>query len=701
MEDLKVRIQEILNTRYVASRGIDNLSKVLAQMLRQDVASVKEILIQLIDEGEVYEFAKNKFAGARVLGLIKGKFVLSSQNFGFVLCDGGDIFVSKKNSLGAFDGDEVLVKVVGRAYKDKKREGKVLKIISRDNDNLLATYRDFGSYGIAELDRKNIQVKILKQDSLNAQEGDKVVIDIVPGRAICGKVIEVIGSLDKKGNDIKYFLRQNKVRETFPQEVLDVAGKIPQEVDKSKLKNRVDLTNEIIFTIDGVGAKDLDDAISLKKDNMGNYVLGVHIADVGEYVKLNGIIDKEAYERGTSIYFLNYVIPMLPKELSNGICSLNPGVIRLTLSVEMKINDKGEVIDSKIFESYIKSKHRLNYDEVLEVIEGNVDTQNRLSDIKDVLLQMYELSQILDKRRTDFGALNFEIPEGEVVLDENGKAIDVVKSEATKSTKLIETFMVVANETVALTYNQLKIPFVYRVHEKPDGEKIKSFFNFVDSLGLKLPSETGDSKDISPKYLQKILEEVKQDDKKGVVNMVMLRSLKKAKYFEKCLGHFGMALKFYCHFTSPIRRYPDLTIHRIIKEHLHGNLSFVKSKEMQDFVVKSSEKSSIQERVAEDTERAITDYKKCEYLENYIGKEFPGIISGVTNRGFFVELDNTCEGLVPMSSLKEFYNYDEERLMLVSKNHFFRIGERVQIKVESVDKLERKVNFEFIKKIRE
>ncbi len=701
MEDLKVKIQEILNTRYVASRGIDNLSKVLAQMLRQDVASVKEILIQLIDEGEVYEFAKNKFAGARVLGFIKGKFVLSSQNFGFVLCDGGDIFVSKKNSLGAFDGDEVLVKVVGRAYKDKKREGKVLKIISRDNDNLLATYRDFGSYGIAELDRKNIQVKILKQDSLNAQEGDKVVIDIVPGRVICGKVIEVIGSLDKKGNDIKYFLRQNKVRETFPQEVLDVAGKIPQEVDKSKLKNRVDLTNEVIFTIDGVGAKDLDDAISLKKDNMGNYVLGVHIADVGEYVKLNGIIDKEAYERGTSIYFLNYVIPMLPKELSNGICSLNPGVIRLTLSVEMKINDKGEVIDSKIFESYIKSKHRLNYDEVLEVIEGNVDTQNRLSDIKDVLLQMYELSQILDKRRTDFGALNFEIPEGEVVLDENGKAIDVVKSEATKSTKLIETFMVVANETVALTYNQLKIPFVYRVHEKPDGEKIKSFFNFVDSLGLKLPSETGDSKDISPKYLQKILEEVKQDDKKGVVNMVMLRSLKKAKYFEKCLGHFGMALKFYCHFTSPIRRYPDLTIHRIIKEHLHGNLSFVKSKEMQDFVVKSSEKSSIQERVAEDTERAITDYKKCEYLENYIGKEFLGIISGVTNRGFFVELDNTCEGLVPMSSLKEFYNYDEERLMLVSKNHFFRIGERVQIKVESVDKLERKVNFEFIKKIRE
>lgn len=701
MEELKEKVLEVLNSRFVSHRGLNNLASILSRFLKEDADEVRSVILDLIDSGDVVEISKNKFAGIRIVGFVKGKFSYSNPSFGFVLNDNGDIYISRKNFNGAFDGDEVLVKIIGKAHKDKKREGKIIKIIARDNDGLLGTFHDFNNYGLVDLDKKRMQVRINKEDFLGAKEGDKVVIDIKSYKAGCplGQVVEVIGSLDKKGNDIKYFLRKYKVREDFPLSVMTEAKKIPQTIDKSKFKDRVDLTSEMIFTIDGKDAKDLDDAVSLKKCADGSFILGVHIADVGEYVRLNSIIDKEAYERGTSIYFLDKVIPMLPRELSNGICSLNEKVDRLALSVEMKIDKTGEVLDSKIFESIIRSQHRLNYDEVLEVIEGNADTQARLADIKDMILDMHELSTILENRRNKFGALNFEIPEGEVLLDENGKAKEIEVRKATKSTKLIETFMVVTNETIARTFDKLKIPFVYRVHEKPDSEKIKTFFNFIDTLGLKIP--VSPKKQIEPKDLQGVLEEAQDKDSKGVVNMVMLRSLKKAKYLNKCLGHFGMALEFYSHFTSPIRRYPDLTIHRIIKEYLHGNLSFVKSKEMAGFVIKASDKSSVQERTAEEVERAITDYKKCEYMLGFAGSEFDGIISGVTNKGFYVELDNTCEGLVPVSSLTDdFYEYDEEKLMLKGKRNYYRIGEKVRVKMIDAIPLERKINFEVIKKLR-
>ncbi len=701
METLKEKVKDILNTRFVSHKNINALALALAKMLKEDSLDIKNVISELVESGDVVEVGKNKYAGTRVLGLVKGKFTYSTPTYGFVLNENGDIFVSRRNFNGAFDGDEVLVKIIGQARGDKKREGKILKILTRDNDGLLGTFHEFKNYALVDLDKKKMQVKIQSSDYNEARDNDKVVVDIesyISGNPV-GRVVEVIGELDKKGNDIKYFLRQYKVRENFPENVLKEARKIPQVVDKQKFKDRVDLRNEMIFTIDGKDAKDLDDAISVNKNEDGSFTLGVHIADVGEYVKLNSIIDREAFERGTSIYFLDQVIPMLPRELSNGICSLNEGVERLTLSVEMVIDKTGEVVRSRIFESVIKSRHRLNYDEVLEVIEGNKETRARLSDIVDTILTMHELSNLLDTRRTKFGALNFEIPEGEVLLDENGKAKEIVKREATKSTKLIETFMVVANETVAKTFENLKIPFVYRVHERPDMEKIKTFFSFIDTLGLKIP--VGSRKQIEPKDLQQILLEVEDKSEKGVVNMVMLRSLKKAKYTDKCLGHFGMALKYYSHFTSPIRRYPDLTIHRIIKEYLHGNLSFIKSKEMADFVVKSAEKSSVQEMNSEDVERAITDYKKCEYMLSFVGREFDGIISSVTNRGFYVELDNTCEGLVPVSSLTDdFYEFDEEKLMLKGRHNYYRIGEKVRVKMASAVPLERKINFEVVKKIR-
>jgi len=388
---------------------------------------------------------------------------------------------------------------------------------------------------------------------------------------------------------------------------------------------------------------------------------------------------------------------MLPKELSNGICSLNPNVDRLALSVFMKIDKTGNVIDSEICESVINSKFRLDYDEVLEVLEGNTKIQQRLSEVKDTLFLMLELSEILEKRRLLCGALNFELPEGKVIVDDNGKPVDVEKRIATKSTKIIETFMVATNEVVAKKFCELKIPFAYRVHEKPDSEKMTSFVNFLSSLGLQFKAE---KKDIEPRDLQAILNKVEEMPYKSVVNMVMLRSLKKAKYLETNLGHFGMALTFYCHFTSPIRRYPDLCIHRIIKEYLRNNKSAITSPKMVGFVKKACEKSSDMEKNAEEVERAITDYKKCEYMSQFIGKNFEGIISGLNGRGFFVELDNTCEGFVSVSSLKDdFYDYDENSLTLKSKNQFYRIGEKVEVKLVSCVLSERKINFEIVKKI--
>lgn len=701
MEELKNKILEILDEKFINHKGIDKLSKILSGMLKANYEDVLLCLKSLEKEGEIYEFTKHKYASSKNLGLVKGKVSYSGQGFSFVLHDEGDIYVSRKNSLNSFDGDFVLVKILTNAVGGKKREGKVVKIITRNEDSIVGTFERIKSYGYVKPDKKKFDRDIfIDVSNINgAKDGDKVVVDIInykSGNPV-GKIIEVIGAPDAKGTDIKCLLRQYKVIEHFSQDVLAEAKRMPQEIDKSKYAYRRDLTDMMLFTIDGADAKDLDDAVSLEKNKDGTYLLGVHIADVGEYVKKDGVLDLSAFERGTSIYFLDQVIPMLPKELSNGICSLNPNVDRLALSVFMKIDKTGAVIESEICESVINSKFRLNYDEVLEVLEGNKQTQQRLKEVKDTLLLMLELSEILDKRRMSCGALNFELPEGKVIVDENNKPIKVEKRLATKSTKIIETFMVATNEVVAKKFCELKIPFVYRVHEKPDSDKMASFVNFLSSLGIQFKAE---KKDVEPRDLQAILSKVEKLPYSSVVNMVMLRSLKKAKYMDVNMGHFGMALTFYCHFTSPIRRYPDLCIHRIIKEYLRNNRTAITSAKMLGFVKKASEKSSDMEKNAEEVERAITDYKKCEYMSQFIGETFEGIISGLNGRGFFVELDNTCEGFVSVSSLKDdFYDYDENSLTLKSKNSFYRIGEKVQVKLVSCVLSERKINFEIIKKI--
>lgn len=700
MEDLEKKILDLMNKRFFNHKGIDKLARILSEQLKDSYDKVLLSLKNLENSGDIYEFTKHKYITSEGANLVKGKIVFNSPNFGFVMNPSGDIYVSKRNAMGAYNGDIVLVKVMNQELDGKKRDGKVLKILARDNDKIVGTFMQVKSYGYVKPDRKNFDISIPAGETLNAKDGDKVVADITQYKSgnPVGKVVEVIGSLQEKGNDIKWLLKQYKIKDIFPENVLKMARSFGEKIDTDKAKSRRDLRNEVIFTVDGVDAKDLDDAISLKKNKDGTYLLGVHIADVGEYVKFETPIDEEAFKRGTSIYFINQVIPMLPKELSNGICSLNEGQDRLALSVEMKIDATGDVTDSEIFESVINSRHRLTYDEVLEIIDGNKNTQEIFSDINQTVLDMLELSNILEKRRKSLGSLDFDLPEGKVIVDGNGKAVDVVKRVSTKSTKIIETFMVVANEVVAKTFSNLKIPFVYRVHENPDADKMANFYNFLGTLGITAPES---KKDVKPKDLQNILKQVDGKDVAEVVNMMMLRSLKKAKYFDKCLGHFGLALQYYCHFTSPIRRYPDLTIHRIIKDYLHHNYSLIKSPKMADFVVKSSAQSSSQEKISEDVERAIEDYKKCEYMSQFVGQNFTGIISGINQRGFYVELSNTCEGQVSVSSLKDsFYNFDERNLMLVSKHNFYKIGEKVEVKLLSCNLPERKTEFEVVKKIR-
>ena len=702
MEELKEKILEFLGSKFINHKGINKLSEVVSKSLHTDYEDTLLALKNLEDEGEIFEFSKHKYALSKNLGLVKGKVSYSDKGFSFVLNVDGDIYVTRKNLLNSFDGDIVLVKIISPSINGKKREGKVVKILKRSTDNIVGTFTRIKSYGYVTPDKKKLDRDIyIDVANINgAKDGDKVVVELIgfkSGNPV-GKITEVIGDPNEKGNDIKCLLRQYKIYDKFNDTVTKYARSLPQEIDKNNYKNRRDLTDLMLFTIDGKDAKDLDDAVSLSKNKDGTYLLGVHIADVGEYVKYESPIDECAYDRGTSIYFLDHVIPMLPKELSNGICSLNEGVERLALSVFMKIDNSGEVIESEICESVIKSKHRLNYDEVLDVLNGDVKASERLKDIKDTLFLMLELSEILDKRRKKYGSIDFDIPEGKVIVDESGRPIDVIKRSSTKSTKIIETFMVVTNEVVAKKFCELKIPFVYRVHESPDPEKMTTFINFLSTLGVKFSS---DKKDVEPRDLQKVLTEVEELPIKPVVNMVMLRSLKKARYFDKCLGHFGMALNYYCHFTSPIRRYPDLCIHRIIKEYLHNNNTFIKSPKLIGFVARASERSSNLEKNAEDVERAIEDYKKCEYMSSFVGKTFEGIISGVNARGFYVELENTCEGFVSVADLKDdFYNYDENALTLIGKNKFYKIGEKVQVKLVSCVLSERKINFEVIKKIK-
>ena len=653
----------------------------------------------LIDEANDMISRKDKKHNTRMKSFkLQGRLQGTKSDFAFLIPFDHtyeDVFIAGKDLNGAINNDTVVVEVKG-AKEGKRLEGRVIQILERGNERIVG--KIFLSKGNAMVMPddvkfgKDILVPIAKV--MDAHNGDKVVVKITNyanKKNPTGEVIEVVGAPNKIETEVKAIIRSYDLYEEFPKKVIEYAETLPDEVDKSKYPNRRDLTDLNCFTIDGEDSRDLDDAVSISKNSDGTYKLGVHIADVGEYVKYNNPLDKEAFKRGTSVYFPNLVLPMLPRKLSNGICSLNEMVDRLALSVFMDIDKNGEVKKYDICESIIKSKKRFTYTTVSAILDGDeYECQQNRPFVKDLLL-MNELNHILIKMREKRGAIDFDIPEVKITLNELGDVLDVQQAPRDDSHRLIESFMVAANETVATHYNNKKEPFVYRIHETPDSEKMANFIRLATSMGVKT---TANPDKVAPLDLQKILTQVNELDSKYMLNRICLRSMKKAKYSPDCIGHFGLASVKYCHFTSPIRRYPDLTIHRIIKADLRGELTGKLLTEQRQFVVASSMHSSDREQSAEKVERDVDDLYRVFYMTHHIGEEFEGKISGVTNFGVFVELDNTVEGMVRISDLpRDSYEYDEHDFVLKGAKEKFVIGNTVKVKCVRADILAREIDF--------
>ena len=591
-----------------------------------------------------------------------------------------------------------------------------------EKDKYVGVFQKSKNFGFVVLDDRKIKadIYISKKNSKKAKNNQKVVVQILKlpekNRKAEGKIIEILGNINQAGVDMLSLVKDYDLPYEFPEAVINEAKAIKQEVAKKDIPNRLDLRNKIIFTIDGEDAKDLDDAVSVEKLKNGNYLLNVSIADVSYYVQEKSKLDKEAIIRGTSIYMLDRVIPMLPKELSNGICSLNQKEDRFAITVLMEINKKGEVVSSDIQKSVIKVTRRMSYKEVqtiLDEIEGAEDKGIFKPKAKQKLLKecepyfehfkrMAELANILKQRRTKAGSLNLDIPESKITLDEQGVAINVDKYEMYFANEIIEQFMLTANETVAEKFYWLQAPFIYRVHETPDLEKVEELNKFLFNLGYKIRGvKKDDQESIHSKAFAQVLDEVKGKEEEKVVSNLILRTLKVARYESQNKGHFGIASKCYCHFTSPIRRYPDLFVHRIISKYLEENYQ-LKENEIEKYssqAVKYAERSSEREKIAQKVERDAEKIKKAEFMKSKIGQEYDGVISGITSFGIFVELDNTVEGLVRFENIgDEYYIYDDERKTLKGEksNKVYKIGDKVKIEVLSADKLTRKIDFKLI-----
>ncbi len=656
--------------------------------------------------GQIIKTKKNKYALPEKMGLTLGKMITTPKGFGFVRQEGKgreqDIFIPMNEMKTAMEGDLVYCKVIEKAKGNNKREGTIVKIIKRANNTIVGTFEKCKGYGFLIPDNSAIfkDVFIKKQDFNGAKNRDKVVVRIRKwgfDRSLPeGEIVEVMGDLKQKGVDVLSIIRKYKLPEAFNKKVTKEADAVPKEVLESELKGRVDFRNKAIITIDGADSKDLDDAIGLEKDSNGNYLLGVHIADVTHYVKRGSKLDKEALKRGNSVYLINKVLPMLPKNLSNGICSLNEGVNRLTLSVEMTINKEGELINSKISEGVIKTRHRLNYDEVSEILDsGKIDPKCKIDkDVQEMLFEMQELSNILAKKREDNGALNFNFVEAYIELDDDGKPINIKPRNRGSSDKIIEQFMIKANEAVAKYSVDKKLPFVYRVHETPDLERLDALNRYIKPLGYNIKIDR--EGEVKPKDLQEVLKKLEGTHEEKIVSKMLLRSLKQARYSPKCLGHIGLASEYYCHFTSPIRRYADLQIHRILKADMHGELKGEVVDELNHRMEIVSEQTSDTERVAESAEREVDKMKMCQYMEDKVGAEFDATIGSITKFGIYSELDNTVEGFTKVSLLEDdYYIFDENTLSFVGDKtgKVYSIGDKVKIKVDKVDIEKRKIDF--------
>lgn len=664
-------------------------------------------IIRYLEEN--YKIVKNRKNRYRLIGenFVEGIYRKNQRGFGFVKIDDreDEIYIAKEDSLNALNGDRVLIEITEEQNKVKRAEGKIKKIIKHEKETVVGTFQESRNFGFVVPDDKafGTDIFISKGKFLNAKNNQKVVVKITKypqkGKNAEGEIIEVLGSIDEAGVDMLSIIKEYDLPAEFPENVIEEAKKYGNKIDEKDIQNRIDCRQDVIFTIDGEDAKDLDDAVRVIKLKNGNYRLDVHIADVSYYVREGSLLDKEAQIRGTSVYMLSRVIPMLPKELSNGICSLNAGQDRFTLSCSMEINNKGEVVSAEVYKGIINVTERMNYHDVQKILDKSDEkVLKKYEKYIGNFELMAELAEILKKKRLEQGYLNLDIPESKIDLDENGKVISIGKYETSFSNEIIEQFMLSANETIAEKFYWLEAPFIYRVHEDPDIEKVKELNKFLYNFGLKIRIV---NEKIYPKEVSKILEEIKGKEEEKVVSTLILRTLKIARYEAENKGHFGIASKYYCHFTSPIRRYPDLFIHRIISKYLEENY-VVSDKFIEDFKQKAIDRarmSSEREKVATKAERDSEDMKKAEFMQDKIGQEYEGIVSSVTQFGIFVELENTVEGLIRFENLgNEYFIYDEniKRLIGENSNKVYKIGDKVKIRVISANKLLRQIDFEIV-----
>ncbi len=670
----------------------------------EDREELLSVLHQLVKEEKIYITKKKRYAYDPRNELLQARFVGHEKGFGFaelIGTAGEDIFLPAEATRGAMHGDIILVKITREAYGDRRCEGEVREILQRANTRVVGTFQRQKRFGFVIPDERKMNRDIyIPLEAVNgARSGQKVVCRLTAfggkTRNPEGKIIEVIGYPHEGDNDIRSVIRQYGFSEEFPKPV-EREAKAVCRLEEKDLEGRLDLRQELIITIDGEDAKDLDDGVSVKQLANGDYALGVHIADVSHYVRERSALDKEALARGTSVYLVDRVIPMLPRALSNGICSLNPREDRLTLSVLMTVGQDGKVKEHRISKSVIRSRHRMTYKEVTRLLSGEMGEElSRYEEVLPMLRQMEKLAMLLRHKRRERGSLDFNFPECKILLDENNRPVDVYPYELSVSNFIIEEFMLLANETVAEFAFWQGIPFVYRIHEEPDAAKMQSFLLLCKNLGYRVKT----SKEMKPRQLLDILESCKGQSEEKVISTVMLRSLMKAKYAPENKGHYGLAARYYCHFTSPIRRYPDLMIHRILKMLIGGRMTPELMERWQSAVAEAALQSSEREIVADSAERETRDIKKAEYMQQFIGEEFEGIISSVTGFGIFVELPNTVEGLIRYADIEgDYFAFNERNYTAVGERsgRKFSIGDRVRVKVVSASPALRQIDFALV-----
>jgi len=674
---------------------------------QEDRERLRSKLKELCRQGRLVKLKGARFGLPEKLGLVVGKLCVYREGFGFVdPIDGGGkgVFISSRSMGGAMNGDIVAVEIV-KEGREGRKEGRIVSVVERAVKRLVGRVEKSKGQCFVVPEDKRIRYDVIlsHSDCKKVENGDYVVVEITSypseTRGPVGKVVENLGKSGPKF-DIELIIRKFDLPTEFPEEALKEAEKIPDEVREEDVKGRVDLREQLCFTIDGENARDFDDAVAIEELPNGHYKLFVHIADVSHYVKPGSALDREAYKRGTSVYFPDRCIPMLPERLSNGICSLNPNVDRLTFTCEMEINKKGIVVDYKIYESVIRSKARLTYEIAQRIIDGDEEAISLFPEVKEPLKKMYELAKILNRKRYKRGSIDFDLPEPVVVLNAQGEPIDIYKAERLWSHRLIEEFMIAANETVAEYMFWTDYPSIYRIHESPDREKLREFLNFVRSLGIKAPAVKND---VQPKLLQKILEQVEGKPEEKLINYLMLRTMARAKYSPDNVGHFGLASTHYTHFTSPIRRYADLELHRLVKMALKGVFkpeSIPAWEEKLEIVCKHVTERSI---LADEAERDVIELKKLQYAENHIGEVFEAVITGVSERGLYVEtIEQLISGFIHVSALKnDYYMCIPGQYCLVGERSgtVFRLGDRVLVKLISVDVQERKAEFELVRKL--